>query len=98
MRDGTTMYGASGIRPPAMYAPAIVSGASQGSPGVGLFQAQLEAHHEIDPGRMVLFKRLQDRLDVNGLQAVLAENLGDLFTLDVGRVTISVSSRCVSLT
>ncbi len=50
----------------------------------GLFEAQFEAHHEVDPGCRVLFECIQDRSRASTIDLVLLEDLVDLFFFVMG--------------
>lgn len=49
-----------------------------------LFEAKLEAHHEVDPLRGVLFERGEDRCGGGAFDRILLEDLVDLFLFVLG--------------
>jgi len=59
-------------------------GGAVGSVVGGLFEAELEAHHEIDPGGGVLFQRVEDWRCAGPVDGVVFEYLVDLFFFVVG--------------
>jgi hypothetical protein len=59
-------------------------GGTMGSVGGGFFEAELEAHHEIDPCGGVLFQRVQDRGGAGAVDGILLEYLVDLLLFVVG--------------
>jgi len=52
--------------------------------GCGLFEAQLEAHHEVDPRSGVLLECREYRFCADATDRVLFEDLVDLFFLVAG--------------
>src|SRR5579875_2616135 len=54
-------------------------GRAVGPVGGRLFEAKLEAHHEIDPGGGVLFERGENRRSAGAVNRVLLKDLVDLF-------------------
>ena len=50
-----------------------------GAIGGGFFEAELEAHHEIDPRGRVLLERMENRRSAGAVDGVLFEDLVDLF-------------------
>ena len=59
-------------------------GGAAGATGGGLFQAQLEAHHEIDVGGVVLLQGGEHRRGGLAGDGILVEDLVDLLGLVVG--------------
>ncbi len=59
-------------------------GGTMGAVGGGLFEAQLEAHHEVDPGGGVLLEGCEDGRGAGAIDAVLLEDLVDLFLFVMG--------------
>ena len=55
-----------------------------GAVGGGLFEAELEAHHEVDPGGGVLFECGEDGSGGGAVDGVLLEDFVDLFFFVVG--------------
>ena len=55
-----------------------------GAVGGGLFEAEFEAHHEVDPGGGILFERGEDGSGAGAVDGVLLEDLVDLFFFVVG--------------
>ena len=55
-----------------------------GAIGGGLFEAELEAHHEVDPGGGVLLERVENRGGAGAVDGVLLEDLVDLFFFVAG--------------
>ncbi len=59
-------------------------GGAVGAVGGGFFEAEFEAHHEVDPGGGVLFQRLEDGRCAGAVDGVVLEDLVDLFFFVVG--------------
>jgi hypothetical protein len=59
-------------------------GGAMGAIGCGFFEAEFEAHHEVDPGGGVLFKGVEDGGGAGAVYGVLLEDLVDLFFFVAG--------------
>src|ERR1700733_5634011 len=57
-----------------------------GTAGGGFFEAEFEAHHEVDPSGGVLLERVEDWGGAGSIDGILLENLVDLFLFVVGAV------------
>lgn len=57
---------------------------AMGAVGGRFFEAKLEAHHEVDPGGGVVFEGCEDGLSAGAVDAVLLEDLVDLFFFVAG--------------
>jgi len=57
----------------------VVLGGAVGAITGGLFEAQFEPHHEVDPGVGILFERMQHGGGAGAVDGVLFEDLVDLF-------------------
>ena len=55
-----------------------------GAGGGGFFEAEFEAHHEVDPGGGVLFEGVEDRCGGCAVDRVLLEDFVDLFFFIMG--------------